>query len=103
MRQNRVFECVHVHRIHARKLFECPLFTIEQLQNHHPAYVFLQVGIDPGDRNPNAAIRITNSIAEKLGCKSDQRQGRKSDQRQLPVEAQHDSDNSSQHKNIFKD
>ena len=103
VRHDRVFERVHVDGVHFGKLVEGALLAVEQLQHHHAADVLLQVGVDAGNGDANAAVGIAHLVAEDLGGVGDQRQHGQRDQRQLPVHAQHDGGNAGQHEHVFED
>jgi hypothetical protein len=102
VRQDRVFERVHVDGIHFGKLVEGAFFAIEQLQHNHAAHVLLQVCVDSGDGHANPPIGIADPVTEKLSGDADQRHHGKRDQSQLPVHAQHDGDNAGQHEDVFE-
>ncbi len=102
VRQDRVFERVHVDGVHFGKLVEGAFLAIEELQHDHAAHVLLQVGVDSGDGHANPPIGIADLVAENLGGDADQRQHGKCDQSQLPVHAQHDGDNAGQHEDVFE-
>src|SRR5205823_1723595 len=50
----------------------------------------------------NAAIRIADAVAKELRRHSNERKHRKRYQRQLPVDAQHDQQNSGQDEDVFE-
>ena len=77
--------------------------AIEELQHHHPADVLLQVGVDAGDGDADAAVGIAHPVAENLGGYDDEGQHGKRDQRQLPVHAQHDGQDAEEHEEVFED
>ena len=91
-----------MHCIGGRKLFECAAFAIEQLQHHHARDVLLQKGVDAGNRYSDATIRVAHFGAKDHGGPKNQGQHGESDERQLPVHAQHDGQDTGQHKHVFK-
>ena len=102
VRHDCVFEGVHVLGIHFGKRVEGLPLAVEELQDHHAADVLLQVGIDAGNRNANPAIGIAHLIAKHLRSERNEGQHCKSNERQFPVDAKHDGQNSSQHKNVLE-
>ena len=77
--------------------------AIEELQHDHAADVLLQVGVDAGDGDADAAVGIAHPVAENLGRHDDEGKHGKSDQRQLPVHAQHHAQDAREHEKIFED
>ena len=85
------------------KLPEGALFAVEKLQHQHARDRFLQVGIDPRNRDADPPVGIAHFVAENLGCGHDERQHGEGDQRQLPVHIQHDRQDEDEHEHILKD
>ena len=100
--QNRVFVRIHMATVDFRETLIRFALAIEELQHHHAADLLLQIGVDSGDGGANAAVRVAHLVAENFGRNHNQRQHPECNQRQLPVHAQHDGDDSQQHKEIFK-
>src|SRR5260221_2712280 len=63
----------------------------------------LQVGVDAGDGNPDAAVGVTNLVTKNLGGVNNERHDRKGDQGQFAVHVQHDGDDSGEDKYILED
>ncbi len=101
--QDRVLERVHVAAVDLREALVGLALSIEQLQHHHAADMFLQIRVDACDGRANAPVRVPHPVAENLGRKDDERQHGESDQRQLPVHRQHDAENAGQHEQILED
>ena len=97
-----VFVGIHVATVDFLEALVGLVLAIEKLQHDHAADVFLQIRIDAGDGGANAPVRITHFVAEELGRHYDKRQHRECNQRQLPVHAQHNSQNSQEHEQVFK-
>ena len=100
---DRVFVRVHVAAIDFREAVVGLALAIEELQHDHPADVLLQIGVDAGDGDADAAVGFAHPVAENLGGYNDKRQHSKSDQRQLPVHAQHHAENAEEHEEVFED
>src|ERR1700728_509982 len=101
--QDRVFVRVHVAAVDFREALVGFALAVEKLQHDHAADVLLQIRINAGDGGANAAVRIAHLVAENLSRHHDEGQNREGNQRQLPVHAEHDAENSHQHKDVFKD
>ena len=93
MGHNGVFEGVHVAGVDVGKLCECPLLTIKELQDHHSADMLLQIRIDAGYRNTNAAVGITNFVTKDFGRDCNQGQNGEGDECELRIHVQHDGHN----------
>ncbi len=101
--KDRVLVRVHVAAIDFREASVGFALAIEELQHHHAADVLLQVGVDAGDGDANAAIGVAHLVAKNLGRPDDEGQHGKGDQRQLPVHAQHHAEDAGEHEDIFED
>src|ERR1700733_69394 len=102
VRQDSVFEGVHVNRIYFGKLVVSAFFAIEQLQHNHSAYVLLEISVNSSDRNPNATIRFANPVAKHPGCDADQWQHSEGNYSQLPVHEQHNAHDASEDKDVLE-
>ncbi len=65
--------------------------------------MLLQVGIDAGDGDPDAAVGVAHAVAENLRCHYDKGKHGKRNQCQLPVHAQHHAQNAEEHEKVFED
>jgi len=101
--EDRVLERLHVQRVHFFKAPEGPLLTVEELQHHDPANVFLQISVDARDRHAYATVGLAHFAAEDHRRPKDQRQHRKGDERQPPLDPQHDAKNAGKHENVLED
>jgi hypothetical protein len=63
-----VFEGVHVGAVDFFELVVRALFAIEKLEHHDSGDVFLQIGVDSGDCNADAAVAFAHGLAEQCGC-----------------------------------
>src|SRR5581483_7916858 len=79
------------------------LLAIEKLQHYDAGHMLLQVGVDAGNRDANAAIGVTNLVAKDLGRDRNERQYCEGDQRHLPVHVQHDDQNARQQEDVLED
>src|SRR5215469_11716086 len=100
---NRVFEGDHVTGVNVGKLAEGALFAVEQLQHQHPGNGFLQVRVDPGDGDADAAVGVAHLHPEDHRRPKNQRQDCERDQGQLPIHPGHDRDDADQHKHVLED
>src|SRR5215471_15550636 len=97
-----VFVGVHVLRVDFLEFLVRPLFAVEKLQNNNARNMFLQVGVDAGNRNANAEIGIPHRPGEQRSGPEDSRQDGEGDQRQPPLHPQHDHDDAQKDKYVFE-
>src|SRR6266576_5396227 len=103
IRQDRVFEGVHVAAVDFDEAVIGAALAVKKLKHHHAADVFLQIRIDAGDGGTNAAVGITHLVAENLGREDNEWQHGEGDQRQLPIHAEHDPEDPCEHEEVFED
>ena len=103
MRHDGVFEGVHVGAVDLLEALVGLLLAVEQLQHDDAGDVFLQVGVDLGDGDANAAVAVADLAAEDRGGVEDERQHGEGDQRQPPAHVQHDDENAQQDEDVFED
>src|SRR5690554_424011 len=76
--------------------------AMENLDNPHSSYIFLQGGVYPSQTHTHNSISISGQAPEYYSCYSHQRQQGKGYQSHPGVHAQHDEDYAHKHKEVFK-
>ena len=73
---------------------------VEELQHHNPRDVFLQIGVDLGDRHADPPVALRHAAPEDHRGHNHERHRRQHDCRQQRTEAEHDAQDENQHQHI---